>query len=150
MGNPKGTLRRLSCAIKNFFPLTSYREIDNRKNRYLSKMSFLQKIAVSFILGSQITLKKWKYSPFDEESNAFFKNSLAGTVRELFKKNRFWSLVIRYVHRYSQFLERCQSSFLHGNDASQIVHQEKLQLASSNCPFRWSGPENHWFFMIFQ
>ena len=130
MGNPKTIPKRLSCAIKNFFLITSYRQIDNRKNRYLSKISLLAKNRCFLILCRRNNLKKWKYSPFDEESGAFFKIALALIDHKLFKKKRFWSLVIRYVHRYSQFLERCQSSFLHGNDAPQIGHHEKPHLAS--------------------
>ena len=121
-----------------------------KKNRYFPKMSLWEKIAVLLNLCPKNNFKKRKFSPFDEKSNAFLKNVLAPTFRELFQKNRFWSLVIRYNHRYSTFLEQVATSFFHVNDVPQIEHFKKLRSVSLNWPFMWSSPENHWFCMIFR
>jgi len=52
-------------------------------------MSVFAKIVISFIFGPKNNFKKRKYSPFDEDSNACFKNALTLADRELFEKNRF-------------------------------------------------------------
>ena len=59
------------------------------RTEFFKKISFFAKNRHLFILRAKNNLKNRKYSPFDEESRAFFKNFLASTVRELLEKNRF-------------------------------------------------------------